>query len=354
MSQNGSPPPPMPSGNATPSANLRQSSLWGRDIQPSGNGGAQGRGRGAAAGTDSDGPRFERLSALNMELTGFRDCDGGESSLFSSHDQKDKPKKKKKERPAEEEDDSDDDDSLDEVLSVLAESEADGGDGVEAPRRSKKKKMGKEPKRPKNGGTNTGNIMAAAAFGGVAFAEDSDGESASAASSVSRIRREAHCQAFPISSVTCVGCALGHRIAPVERFVLENMMRMSEDALFKFAALTYKTSVADPAEREGTVVPPWNWRDLRVHFLMHNADSRIARAMTVRSLQTMRHAAENRLIRNDNGDRELDAKNAELMLKVIGAESRERTLLASAMSSASGTAASGGKGAAMKSTVGDC
>ena len=57
-------------------------------------------------------------------------------------------------------------------------------------------------------------------------------------------------------------------------------------------------------------------------------DPRIARTNTVAQLQTMRFAVESRLIRNDNGERELDKGAAEMMLKIIKAESQERSLLA--------------------------
>jgi len=62
----------------------------------------------------------------------------------------------------------------------------------------------------------------------------------------------------------------------------------------------------------------------------------------------MRFAVESRLIRNENGERELDKGAAEMMLKIIRAESQERSLLAGNNSSAVS-----GKGKAPASTVGD-
>ena len=64
----------------------------------------------------------------------------------------------------------------------------------------------------------------------------------------------------------------------------------------------------------------------------------------------MRHAVEARLIRNEGGERELDKGAAEMMLKIIKAESQERALLAGGNSSATS-----GKGKAPPggSTVGD-
>ena len=47
----------------------------------------------------------------------------------------------------------------------------------------------------------------------------------------------------------------------------------------------------------------------------------------IRDLQLMRAQAATRLVRVDNGERELDRGGAELMLKILAAESRERQLL---------------------------
>jgi hypothetical protein len=94
----------------------------------------------------------------------------------------------------------------------------------------------------------------------------------------------------------------------------------------------------------------WRWPDIRTHFLLHSKDPRIARTNTVAQLQTMRFAVEARLIRHENGERELDKGAAEMMLKIIKAESQERSLLAGVNSSATN-----GKGKAPPggSTVGD-
>lgn len=228
---------------------------------------------------------------------------------------------------------------------MLAPSELDGDDGVEAPRgraNKKKKKKSREP--PAASGDAA--MMANAAFGdgGVYAGSDDESESNFSASSA---KRKAHKAAFPIKGVSCVGCALAHKIVPVEKFVIDNMTRMADDALWKFAGLEYQLKVVDKAKREGTLCPEWGWKDIRTHFLLHSKDPRIARANTVAQLQTMRFAVESRLIRNEDGVRELDTKSADLMLKIIKAESQERSLLSGGSSSATS-----GKGKG-KSTVGD-
>ena len=345
--------PPRPSGSSYQASNLRQSNLFGQAVPPphargkgtgGRGGGGRGGGRGENGGEGGEGPRFERLSSLGLELDGFREQDEA-SSLFSQSVRGDSKKKKKTDRVRSQElfgEDSDEDED-DDGVSVLAPSELEGGDGVEAPRR----------KKAKNGKSTDAEMLAAAAFGGAAGAgavssDDEDDDSASVGSSQQKAAMKA---AFPIKGVNCVGCALAHRILPVECFVVDNINRMAPEALFKFAALTYQTAVVEPARKEGIVAPKWGWKDLRTHFLLHNSDPRIARASTINTLQVMRQAVESRLVRNDNGEKELDKGSCDLMLKIIKSESTERTLLSSAMR---GDAKASGKGtAAGKSTVGD-
>ena len=94
------------------------------------------------------------------------------------------------------------------------------------------------------------------------------------------------------------------------------MERMAEEALWKMAALTYVREVQEPRAREGVMTPDWSWKDLRTHFLLHCCDPRIARLATCRQLQTMRYAVEQRLMRIDGEEREVDKGGCDLMLKV--------------------------------------
>ena len=83
---------------------------------------------------------------------------------------------------------------------------------------------------------------------------------------------------------------------------------------------------------------------MRSHYLLHMSDDRIARTSACRSLQTMRHMIEQKLVRcEENGEKELDKSQADLLLKIIREESSQRTLLANSSKRAS----NGG------STVGD-
>jgi len=177
--------------------------------------------------------------------------------------------------------------------------------------------------------------MAGAAFGCAAkktcqpcVSEASD-DGASTTSSVVRARHE---RAFPITGVTCVGCALPAKIQPVIDFIAKNMSSMSELALYKMAALIYKTKVAEPAEEEGVDVPSWEWKEVRAHFQLHSVDSRMQRYENIRTLSAMRKTLEMQLLRRDSetGEQSLDKANAESIMKIIAASSRELTLLSEA------------------------
>jgi hypothetical protein len=161
-------------------------------------------------------------------------------------------------------------------------------------------------------------MMGTAAFGGAAHyarGGGSDVESMPSQNSSTR-RRDAFRDAFPVRGVSCVGCALANRIGPVNRFVREGISTMTEDALWKMAALVYKREVSEPAEREGAPTPPWPWKDVRVHYELHISSNYVARHKMIRQLQSMRHAHEARLVRVEGGEKELDRQNADLMLKV--------------------------------------
>jgi len=66
---------------------------------------------------------------------------------------------------------------------------------------------------------------------------------------------------------------------------------------------------------------------VRSHYELHATGNFVARHKMIRSLQSARLQAEQRLVRVDNGEKELDRGNADLLLKIVAAESRERVLL---------------------------
>ena len=85
---------------------------------------------------------------------------------------------------------------------------------------------------------------------------------------------------------------------------------------------------------------------MRTHFLLHCSDHVIARTFACRQLQTMRYAVEQKCMRVQDGERDLDKGAADLMLKIIKAESDQRNIL-------QGLSAGPGKKAGQGSTVGD-
>ena len=347
-------PPPAAAASVDAEALRRSHPLWERaagrgGAAEGGRGGGQSGGRGAASdgggggGPGGDKPRFERLSQAALELAAF-DGDGAESSIAASDVQTGarrarvsrRWRQKKRARAGEaraipespgarlqsDEDEDDEDDEEDEDDSDEAD-EADEGGG-----RCAAAKGG-------GGGGDDGRdrhdaMLAAAAFGGACdAAAASDADSSAGCSQTSSVRRDVAMRAaFPISGVSCVGCVLAGKVAPVVRFVNENAARMEETTLWKMAALAYQREVVEPARVEGVVVPSWGWREIRVHFQMHVVDVRLGRLSTLRLLGMMRTQAEQRLLRIEaSGERELDKASAEEVRKIVGMESKERQLL---------------------------
>ena len=243
----GAPPPAAPQQVST--EHLRSTHpLWqraaGKGGPPPRGGG--GRGRGSQAGGDTGGTRFEPLSALALELECFRGNADGDSALFSEGGSVAAPPRKRRETHAElfGEDDEDDDEGG--GFSALAPSE----DNDAVPRRSKKKA------RPAAGAADDAAMYAQAAFGGGYVDGDSDAGSVSLMSGTSEARRKAvYKAAFPVKGIECVGCMLTKQIAPVIKFVKDNLEKMSEEALWKQAALTYVREVQEPRKREGVLTP---------------------------------------------------------------------------------------------------
>lgn len=306
----------------------------------------RGRGRGAQPPLDPDsGARYERISLLAVELQqGATGGDGADSTLLSSDDE-DAPgawssSKQKKTAAADEEEEEEEDYDYDED-EVERLSVAGSMDESVRPRKDANRKA---PAKTATAPANPADMMAATAFGCTKdlFVDTSDSESAVSRTSSKR-KRDSYKQAFPVKGVTCVGCALANRIAPVERFVNNNVGRMSENALWKMAALTWKLEVVEPAKREGVTVVGWAWRDVANHFRLHTTNAIVGRTHMIQSLTAMRCQVEQRLVRVENGERELDKTNADLCLKIVAAESRERSLLAASISGPTG-GRGGGKG----------
>lgn len=256
-------------------------------------------------------PKYERISLAELEARQHADADGADSRIDSEDEDEwtritpTATKRKRTPKGPREEKGDDDEESSD-----------DDGDDEDGGRRRK-----------------LAGLMGQAAFGGSGAHHYGASDAASEQSvTSSKRRKDAMKDAFPVRGLSCVGCALSNRIGPVNRFVKEYISQMTEDALFKMAALCYRREVAEPAEREGAPVPPWSWKDVRSHYELHSTGNWVARHKMIRQLQCMRSQAEQRLVRVDNGEKELDRVNADLLLKIIAAESKERQLLDSELS----------------------
>lgn len=318
---------------------------------------SSGRGGGSSNRPPSDAgadrPRFAPLSASALELLSFQ-ADGAESSIAESAEDSGavnrfgkRSRKQQHQRSSRRQEDAVDGDDAEEDDAAEDQDDFDVGSdsGSEPDERAKRRK-----ERHSSYGTSAQKtaMLASAAFGGAFNAgTSSDVESSTGCSQTSSVRRKAAQRAaFPVRGVTCVGCALATRIAPVTRYVNEYAARMSETALWKQAGLCYTREVVEPCKLEGVVAPPWSWRDIRAHFTMHVVDERLGRLGTLRLLALMRQQAEQRLLRIEaDGNKELDKHTTEQVLKIVNMESRERNLLeASLFATPTGGARSGSKG----------
>jgi len=274
------------------------------------NGGrANGRGESAAARglstaivtEDSiaagEGPRYAPISYKELELLSRMNADGAESSVWSDDD--DDPQQPQQHKHHE---------SRGGSARRRSKRPRDDGDGAGA---------GGEA-----GGESTlvsdSDRMARAAFGGE-LGDDGDEVEDSVAESESATGGNAQHYQQPIRGETCVGCTLDRSfIDQVDSFVRRQCGNMSDGALYKAAALFYKSEIAEKRRREGVYVPVWRWKDLRCHYSHHVTDPVMQRTAAVRSLGAMRAYAEQSLLKvMPDGTKMLDPKNAELLLKVV-------------------------------------
>ena len=279
---------------------------------------AAGKGKAASKPTSAPNPgRYAPISMLALELRQRGELDGSSSVGSVSGRSQDRSKRARPTKVREYDDDDEDDDND-------AEEEEDDGDDA----------------------SGAGGLVSGAAFGSASIpagkkrpkkktqhgkddsrlsvVSDTDDD----ASVTSTAARAAHKRAFPVSGISCVGCALPAKVVQVDDFVAKNCEKMSESALFKMAALVYKTKVTEPAEAEGVCVPCWSWKEIRAHYQLHKVDARYQRFENIRTLGAMRKTLEMNLMReNDDGELLLDKSNSEQILKIITLSSRELSLL---------------------------
>ena len=251
--------------------------------------------------------RFFPISVADLEQRHRAVADGAESSLWSA-------------------------DERDEQEDVAAADEAaDGESGRPCfrPRPSKKRRRGAAE----------GDVIAGAVFGGGADSQtgsevsDEDGESSIAVGEHPAERRlKAQKRVFHIRGVSCLGCSMERsQVDRVDQFVRENQNRLEQTALFKAASLFWKQCVVDPAHAEGVDIPVWEWKSLRSHYLLHALMPEVQRGDCIRQLAAMRKTLEMSMLREDEeGNRGLDPKGSDLMMKLIAMQSKELQLLQAA------------------------
>jgi len=319
--------PPSAAGDAVPAAvhnAAHQHPVWRA---------AAGKGTGkpaAAPAPAAPNPgRYAPISMLALEIRQRGELDGA-SSVGSESGRSARERSSKRARGAgrmreyddededeeededEDEEDADGDDDAGGLLAGAAFGTGGGSGSGDGKKKKKKQQGGGKKRRGDNDGTQ------------LSLVSDTD----DAASITSSAARAAHKRAFPVSGISCVGCALPAKVVAVDEFVMKNCEKMSEASLFKMAALKYKTNVAEPAEAEGVPVPAWGWKEIRAHYQLHKVDARYQRFENIRTLGAMRKTLEMQLMReNEDGELLLDKSNSEQILKIITLSSRELSLL---------------------------
>jgi hypothetical protein len=175
----------------------------------------------------------------------------------------------------------------------------------------------------------TASAISAAAFGGGATIDESvDDDSEIESSSLTGGELVPFRRTFPVRGVSCIGCSAEREIvSKVDEFVKKNSSKMNEDALYRTASVFWRPTVVDPAKREGVAIAEWPWKDLRSHYRLHVCDPYIQRMDCCRQLSAVRKMLELSLVRTDGDQRVVDHKNTDLLLKVIGMQSKELSLL---------------------------
>lgn len=312
--------PPSPSGQVHNAEQISKHPLWQRSAgvgkhPPYPANGKRGKDRASASPMQDSAHSASRMcpiSMLELEIKSRNVLDGA-SSVASDMGDDDgmedvRPRSKRKQRAVEEEAPSSNESNDD--------SDEDAGP-------SKKKKPSKENERA---------LIVRAAFGGGGgisnpMEDVANSETADNSSVVSGARREAQfgpARAFPVTGITCVGCALPQRIGPVDEFVHTSCSKMQEMALFKLAALVYIEQVVKPAKAEGIVSPSWSWKDVRSHYTLHCVDVRMQRYENLRVLAAMRKTMELNLLREDpdTGEQTLDKQNSAQILQIMDRQNK--------------------------------
>lgn len=297
--------PPDPAPQNIPAAALNpvwQAAAAGGHATGKGMGGAaRGRGGRVSNGSEAgDEPQaLGPISLVELEHRHRVTADGAESSLFSDDE----------------------------------EEEPEGS--LEQPRKRSRcydsaiEKDEQPTRRKRTAGADPAVAMSAAAFGsGAPVVESAYGDSEAESSSAMGGALMPYRRTFPVRGVTCIGCSADREIVcKVDEFIKKNASKMQEDALYRTAAVFWRINVVNPARREGVAIAEWSWKDIRSHYQLHVCDAYIQRMDCCRQLASVRKMLELSLVRREGEKSVMDHKNTDLLLKVIGMQSKELTLL---------------------------
>ena len=257
---------------------------------------------------ETERPQFTGISMRELEFGYRASADGGESSMDSDDSEDDRhfascqnaPRKKRKVQ-----------------RSSSSRPDDHGLDGDDA-------QMSSET------------CMAAAAFGAAVETAENDDEDedeefceeARSETAVSSVLNSSS-RLLPIRGEYCIGCTSSREIVEkIDEFVHKHCTAMNESALYKSAALYYKTTIVRPRRTEGVRMGKWSWKSLRSHYVLHVADPVLQRAAAVRTLGSVRAMQETSLVRvNPDGSKSLDHKGAELLMKVIALQDKTMAAL---------------------------
>ena len=171
------------------------------------------------------------------------------------------------------------------------------------------------------GGGSSANGKKRAGAGGDDLEEEDDEEEQKDDDASSAVESSvfAECVDYPLKGENCVGCIFDRAaVGIIDKFVRENVSKMTESSLFKAAASTWVNSVVAPRARENVRVPRWDWKSIQSHYELHVADPLLQRVGAIRTLGTMRAFQESSLLKvMPDGSKVLDNKSAELLLKTV-------------------------------------
>ena len=141
------------------------------------------------------------------------------------------------------------------------------------------------------------------------------------------------------SNIDCVLCACAHRIGPVEAFVTNNLLRVEQSALWNLASEHWSQKVVRPAKEEGVLIQNLCPDDIKRHFNEHSQNPSIQRVHSLHQLSALKKKLSEKIVKYEMdadgtcGEEEINLKAAELILKIIDRESKERTMLPAETSS---------------------